>query len=243
MSRVLRYLILFFMVFGILGVAYPSEGLSYTHSHLSKKKKVFLAKMLPLAVGVNESVLIERERVLLLFDWWRLKHRLNKEDSSWLKSIAVKYKFNHLTFDAEKDWNKLLQRVDIIPVSLILSQAANESAWGKSRFARNGNSYFGQWCFQKGCGIVPLRRGAGKHHEIRVFPSVYDSVVSYVRNLNTNPVFIQFRMIRADFRARKMQLRGKILAEGLTPYSQRGVKYVKSLRDIMKRDHFEVYDS
>ena len=94
----------------------------------------------------------------------------------------------------------LLRRVDKIPASLALAQAANESAWGASRFAQDGKNFFGQWCYKDGCGIVPRRRVEGATYEVRSFESVMDSVESYIHNLNTFPNYQMLRRIRQQLR-------------------------------------------
>jgi Bax protein len=127
-----------------------------------------------------------------------------------------------------------MKRVDTVPLELVLSQAANESAWGTSRFARKANNLFGQWCFSKGCGLVPARRNAGSTHEVAAFKSPQLSVRSYLRNLNTGRVYKDLRNIRAAKRAEGKQATAYEIAAGLSKYSERGQAYVKEIRAMIK---------
>jgi len=135
------------------------------------------------------------------------------------------------TYDA---WQSLLARVDIIPLEMALVQAANESAWGQSRFAQQGNNYFGQWCYKKGCGMVPKQRVAGATHEIRRFANVRQSVRAYVQNINTSPAYAEFRTIRHSLRVQSRPLDAYVLAVGLKSYSERGMAYVRTIQSMIR---------
>ena len=130
--------------------------------------------------------------------------------------------------------DKLLVRVQPIPVELVLVQAANESAWGRSRFAREGNNLFGQWCFSRGCGLVPSQRPEGQYHEVAVFKSPQLSIRAYMRNLNGFWAYEDFRRARAE----KPMLQGAeqalYLADHLLRYSQRGQAYVDELKEMVQ---------
>lgn len=129
---------------------------------------------------------------------------------------------------------ELMRRVDVIPTSLVLAQAANESGWGTSRFAREGNNIFGQWCFDEGCGLVPNQRGEDASHEVRAFASVDAAVRAYFRNLNTHPSYEDLRTLRASMRMQGLPLNSMVLARGLTRYSERGMDYVEELQDMIR---------
>ena len=127
----------------------------------------------------------------------------------------------------------LLQRVDVVPVSLVVAQAANESAWGKSRFAREGNNLFGVWCYTEGCGIVPKLRNEEAKHEVKRYDSFKDSVIDYMRNINRHRAYQKLREIRAAERAAGRELSGHRLAAGLAKYSEIGDEYIKRIRAII----------
>jgi len=122
---------------------------------------------------------------------------------------------------------------------LVLVQAANESAWGTSRFARIGLNFFGIWCYKKGCGMVPKGRDKGLKHEVAAFDSVEQAVSHYLLNINTNAAYVVFRTIRAQLHQQNQPLSAQILATGLLPYSQRGTDYVLEISDMIR--HNQVY--
>ena len=148
-------------------------------------------------------------------------------------NLANTYNIKHWNINQPHDWNMLLNRIDIVPTSMLLAQAANESAWGTSRFAQQGNNLFGQWCFSPGCGIVPKQRAAGRIYEVQKFPSVLASVQAYILNLNTNTHYQAFRQARAQLRTQGKPISGYALADGLRHYSQRGKAYVSDIRYII----------
>jgi len=118
------------------------------------------------------------------------------KDEQWLRQLADKYHIEMAALDDEQAWLLLKRRVDTIPFRLALAQAANESNWGTSRFAREGRNLFGEWCFTEGCGMVPQRRRTGMTHEVAVFSSVNESVASYLYHLNRVDIYMPLRVAR-----------------------------------------------
>jgi Bax protein len=137
----------------------------------------------------------------------------------------------------------LLRRADEIPPSLVLAQAAAESAWGTSRFARMANNLFGQWCFTEGCGLVPQRRPEGASHEVKRFDSVPSAVDGYYRNLNSHPAYEEVRERRARARAAGRTPEGVDLAAGLERYSERGQDYIDEIRSIIRFNDLDELDT
>lgn len=152
-----------------------------------------------------------------------------------IEEISNKYQYSPRTINAETI-QKLLIRTDIIPESMVLIQAANETGWGSSRFAREGLNFFGQWCFKKGCGLVPQSRTSGMSHEVAVFKSVEDSVASYMRNLNSNAAYSLLRSIRADMRAQNKEPTANELVYGLVNYSERQEAYIDELLEMLRHN-------
>jgi len=190
-------------------------------------KKAFFQFMKPIVEQENKRVLQERARLLT----WR-KHKAF--DVHVLKQIAQRYR---VPWTGKVDggfWRSLLDRVDEIPMDLVLIQAANESSWGNSRFARQANNYFGQWCFRKGCGLVPLRRNAGATHEVQYFKSAELSVRSYIHNLNSSPSYKLLRNMRHSLRRQGKPLDAEFLAIGLKDYSERGMDYVHNIQAMIR---------
>ncbi|WP_172408431.1 glucosaminidase domain-containing protein [Marinobacter sp. es.048] len=128
------------------------------------------------------------------------------------------------------------------PPSLALAQAANESAWGTSGFAREGNNFFGQWCFEKGCGLVPGERPAGRDYEVEVFASAEESLHAYMRNLNRHDAYSKLRSIREDLRNKGETVTGEALAQGLGDYSAQGDEHVSLVLTLISNNNLTRYD-
>ena len=121
--------------------------------------------------------------------------------------------------------------------------AAKESGWGTSRFAREGNNLFGEWCFDSGCGTVPRNRAEGRSHEVKNFSSPKMSVRSYIHNLNTHDSYTDFRDARAGMRAAGRVLSGLTLAEQLSRYSERRLVYVEEIVSLIRTNDLAAFDS
>lgn len=203
-----------------------------------ERKALFFKTVLPLVLQVNEQILEDRDRLTRLAAEARSGHKPSAEDRLWLAVMAERY-------DTRRgDIQALLKRHDIVPPSLALAQGATESAWGTSRFVREGNAIFGQWTFSDDHeGLVPQRRGEDKTHRIRAFDSLYQSVMSYATNLNRHPAYEEFRQMRADMRARGQEPDGARLATTLYRYSERGAAYVDELLIIMNGNTLTRLDS
>jgi Bax protein len=202
-----------------------ASDLDMTHlKGVKDKKKRFFDFMRPIVNAENEKVLEVRKRLIAA--------KKNKNDTAFVAEIAESYSVD---WEAGKDnWTKLLERVDAVALEVVLAQSANESAWGQSRFAKQGNNFFGQWCYKKGCGIVPKKRDAGTHHEVASFKSVNDSVRSYIKNINTGRVYAPLRTIRRQDREQGKAASAYDQAGGLIKYSQRRAAYVKEIRSMIK---------
>ncbi|MDX8395602.1 MAG: glucosaminidase domain-containing protein [Mariprofundaceae bacterium] len=195
-----------------------------------QKKAHFLAFMKPIIVTENKKISELRQQIIQL----QSKKKLSNKDAASLKYISATYGITMATTPNSAFWSALLNRVNIIPLELALMQAANESAWGTSRFARNGNNYFGQWCFKKGCGIVPKHRSHGAAHEVRRFKDAAESVRAYMKNINTSRAYADLRKIRSKLQKRKLPIKAELLANGLKHYSERGMEYVKTIRSMIR---------
>jgi Bax protein len=132
-----------------------------------------------------------------------------------------------------------MDRIDAIPTALALIQAAKESGWGTSRFARQGYNFFGQQCFSPGCGFTPKSREPGRVHSVQKFASPLQAVRSYMHNLNTHPRYQNFRNLRAELRAQGKPLQGASLVAGLESYSERGAAYVSEIKAMIEASGLE----
>ena len=182
---------------------------------------------------VNIEIIQQRQRVLAIQAKMQDGEELSASDLRHLSTLAELYELDTDDLTDAEFLTVLLRRVDKIPASLALAQAANESAWGTSRFAQLGNNYFGQWCYSDGCGLVPNRRRAGATHEVRSFDSVKDSVQAYIHNLNTFSSYQMLRRIRQQLRVQNKPVDGASLTDGLESYSSRGHDYIDELQNMI----------
>ena len=197
------------------------------------RKAAFFDYLAPIVISENQRVLAQRERLIELSSEAE-NASLGPLQRRWLARLAKTYEVEWPGDSIEQTLQLLLDRVDIVPVSLALTQAAKESGWGQSRFALEGNNLFGHWCYEAGCGIVPANRSAGASHEVAAFDSVTQSVRRYINNLNTHPSYQPLRDLRAAQRAIGVRPTGLTLAEGLTRYSERRDDYVQDIKQILE---------
>jgi len=200
------------------------------------KKRLFFRAIGPLALRSNELILQDRAKLEGLNPI-----SLSTEDARWLKQLASSYGIA-ASEDNGALHAELMLRVDIVPASLVLAQAAEESGWGTSRFAFTGNALFGQWTWG-GDGMRPEQQRAGKgDYKIAAFDAPLQSVQAHARNLNSHRAYKEFRRTRAQLRATKERISGAALAHTLTSYSERGADYVSSLRSIMNFNQLDPVD-
>jgi Bax protein len=199
------------------------------------RKSVFFRVLLPMVLAENARVLRQRE---LLKDIYRQETTPppDSPQGSILRHLMDEYRVQGDPADAVLR-AELLRRVDMIPVALVLAQAANESGWGTSRFARLGNNLFGVWTYREGAGIVPAARAEGETHALRVFDSLRDSVRDHLHNLNIGHAYGELRQLRAQVRAQGGTLDSLVLAGGLSRYSSRGEDYIGEIQAIIRANH------
>lgn len=202
----------------------------------TERKTAFFSYFAPIVAELNNDILSERQTVIAACD-------KGGSPANALASLAEQYRVDGSELSDEAFCNEMLRRVDIIPASLALAQGANESAWGTSRFAQQGNNFFGQWCFSKGCGIVPNDRDSGKNHEVADFRSPSDSVESYMLNINRHDAYKPLRKIRASLRDADKAITGLQLSWGLNNYSERREAYGEELREMISYNELTEYDS
>jgi len=206
---------------------------------VSEKKQRFFAYLTPVIRAENERIRSQRERLLTIVEAQRAGEEPGWLDRRFIADLADEYRLDTEDLDMSQTLDRLVERVDVIPRSLVLVQAAKESGWGSSRFARRANNLFGQWCFEAGCGVVPRNRPAGRTHEVQSFDTVRDAVASYVRNLNTHRSYEELREVRAELRAADAPLSGVRLATGLDRYSERGEVYVREVQSMIRQNDLE----
>ena len=189
------------------------------------KKETFIKIVLPLVVAENEKIMDDKFKLKKIIS----KKITSDKEKQWLRQKFLEYKVKNGNVD------ELNKRMDIIPVSIALAQAAKESGWGTSRFALEGNAIFGQWTWN-GTGIEPLLKDKSKNHKILRFPILRASVKAYQNNLNTHKSYSKFREKRESLRANKKQIKGLELAKTLGSYAQTGSEYTKILAKIITQN-------
>ncbi|WP_191092791.1 glucosaminidase domain-containing protein [Cysteiniphilum sp. JM-1] len=189
-------------------------------SSVSDRKQAFIDYMLPFIHQVQQDVLNQRQALESMLAMLNKNKKLSKTQQDQLSRFCEQYKVNFDENALTQMLKDLLIKVNTIPTSMVLAQAALETGWGTSRFAVDGNNYFGQHCFTKGCGIVPKQRTAGAINEVQVFPSPKDSVQSYFNLLNTGTNFQEFRTLRSQLTKEDKPITGKDLIKTLVHYSE-----------------------
>jgi len=201
------------------------------------RKHLFLMIILPLILKENEKIQEDRARLWEIIARKRMGEHIFAQDRLWLAVLAESFKVDR------NDLSSLLMRVDIIPASLALAQAAEESGWGTSRFATSANAVFGQWTTKNDSGVVPLNRDIGKTHKVKRFESLSKSISAYMRNLNTHPAYRSFRKTRSVIRKSGSEISGMALVSGLKKYSQRGQAYIKILQKLILSNDLHSLDN
>jgi len=195
------------------------------------KKETFIKIVLPLIVAENEKILDDREKLKVLIE----KKFTSDLEKQWLRQKLLEYKVK------KGNLEELMFRMDMIPVSIALAQAAKESGWGTSRFALEGNAIFGQWTWD-GQGIAPLKRDGDKNHKILKFPILRASVKAYKNNLNTHKSYLNFREKRKYLRSKNRNITGLALTSTLKNYAQTGSEYTKILNQIIKQNRLSDFE-
>ena len=196
-----------------------------------KKKETFLKILLPLIVAENEKIESDREYLFKI-----LKQNDKPENKKWINKKYKEYKVTN------RNINELIQKMDVIPISIALAQAAKESGWGTSRFALEGNAIFGQWTW-KGDGIEPLEKSSDQNHKILKFPLLRASVKAYITNLNSHNGYKDFRKKRFKLREQNKPLIGQELIDELDNYAQTGKEYTKVLRQIIDQNDLDEFET
>ena len=196
-----------------------------------KKKETFLKILLPLIVAENSKIEKDKKYLIKI-----LKQNDNPENKKWINKKYRNYKVS------DRNINELIEKMDVIPISIALAQAAKESGWGTSRFALEGNAIFGQWTW-KGDGIEPLEKSGDQNHKILKFPLLRASVKAYITNLNTHNGYKDFRKKRIELRKQNKPLVSEELIDELDNYAQTGKEYTKVLRQIIEQNDLEEFDA
>lgn len=205
------------------------------------RKLVFFAYLRPIVEEISSAIDAERAFVLEASARVAEGKRISRDQHARLMAIASHYGVDRDALSTADVLEELVARVDTIPTSLVLVQAAKESGWGTSRFAVQGNSLFGQRCYEPGCGLAPAGR-ADPTFSVKSFATIEDSVRSYIHNLNTNERYADLRRARSEQRERGLALQSVELAATLTAYSERRVAYVTDIKAMIRQSGAVVHD-
>ena len=196
------------------------------------KRELFIKIVLPLILDANKQITEDRKKLFKILG----KNFNTVGERVWLNRRFKEYKIE------DHDLAKLKMRMDTIPVSMALAQAANESGWGTSRFALEGNALFGQWTWSKK-GISPKNKDKNKSHKILQFQILKASVTAYKNNLNTHNAYKEFREVRAKLRQENKKIIGLDLTKHIKNYAAIGEKYVAIIEDIIERNSLTDFDN
>ena len=198
----------------------------------NKRKDTFIKIVMPLILSENEKILEDRNKLFRI---------LGKQSNTMGEKVWLKRRFKDYDIKGE-DIAELKLRMDIVPTSIAIAQAAKESGWGTSRFALEGNAMYGQWTWS-GEGIEPSKKDKKKEHKILKFPKLQSSVAAYMKNLNTHRGYSEFRDKRSKIREKKQEVNGLDLVDYLYNYAQTGSEYVKTLKIIIQQNNLNDFDT
>ncbi len=199
------------------------------------RKMAFFAFLRPVVMAENRRIEGLRRNLIAM--------RTAGLTAAWVRAAAKDYGIAWTGAGTGAEWKALLQRVDTMPLLLALAQSAIETNWGQSRFARQGNNMFGQWCFKAGCGLVPGKRASGKKHEVAAYDTVNASVRAYLKNINTGAAYRGLRDIRLQARSQGKEPSAIILATGLARYSEQGSAYVDKIQAMIQNNRSLMLDA
>ena len=207
----------------------------FSNYTVAERKKYFIANIFPILHKTNQDILIKRN---IFFE---IEKKIQNNNLNVLEAAILKKLFNEFKVK-NNDLNELKKRIDIVPVSLGIAQAAIESGWGTSRFAVEGNAYFGQKVIGKKANGIKPTDSENPLIKVRSFKNLNDSVKAYINNLNTHFAYKDFRKSRYELRSFGKTLEGRILANQLIKYSELGNDYVENIQKIIKKNNLSKFD-
>lgn len=227
-----------FVMTDVRAVAYRPPP-DFSSMSVEQKKREFFAYLSPMIDRVNFEMAADRRRVERLRADYEAGETIGWLDRRWLGRLAVRLEVPIDEMELGEALEVLERRTGVVPEALVLVQAAVESGWGTSRFAVEGNNYFGQRCYRADCGIVPEDRPEGRRFGVAEFSSVAASVESYIMNLNTHEGYRDFRLLRDELRDEGKPITGLAVVDSLVNYSERGADYVEQLESMIRANNLE----
>ena len=204
---------------------------------VKKRKALFLKVVLPLILKVNYDILDRRKKLINIYSDYNKLGKISDSSKAWLLAMEKKYKVKR------GNARELLRRMDLVPPSLALAQAAEESGWGTSRFVMEGNALFGQWTLNSSGGMIPNQRDPLKKHKVKKFSTLIEGVRAYALNLNTHGAYRVFRLKREKARKASSVMAGIKLSKYLKAYSERGSDYIRTIQKIIRTNRLGQLDN
>lgn len=218
-----------------------NSSVFYIPEEITEKKKKFIREILPMITNYNKKILVERQILYEINDYLNVNRTLNKNYQKYLQKLSQTYDVKYKNKHKVDIINELLLKVDIIPNSIVIAQAANESGWGTSRFAKKYNALFGEYTYDDSAGVIPLKRDINEKYLIKFFPSINKSVESYFNNINTHFSYSDFRKERFLQRKNSSKFNIELLINELDSYAL-DQNYVSTLKSIIKVNRLKKLD-
>lgn len=235
--KIIKIFLAIFIIFSINLFAKGLPNEYYSIKNTKKAKAYFSEYIYKLTKKENIRILEERNFVKNLLKSSDIKTNISKSELRKLTELNKRYRVKELY-----DLKSYMLRIDVIPPSMSIAQAAVESAWGNSRFTKKANNIFGHWTYNSKNGIIPQRRAAGSKHFIRVFASIQDSLRAYMLNLNRHTAYKSFQEKRYKLRIKNKNPMGIELSQTMIKYSGIGKKYLVILKSVIKKNKLQNYD-
>jgi Bax protein len=207
----------------------------YDVKGVSLQKEKFKEILLPMIKKADENILKERKVVQDFFNKPFFMMTVDVSSTNEVYKLAKKYNIKNIYNKRE-----FLRKINKVPVSMVLAQAAVESAWGKSRFVKIANNIFGQWTYNPAIGVKPKNRDAGKKHFIRKFETLQESIDAYMLNLNRNRAYKEFRDQREKLGDKFNGIEG---SKTMIRYSGIGEKYIEILISLIENNNYLIYEN
>ncbi len=224
----------------------PSDPISLKEvnlsNNISERKKEFINIVLPIIIDQNRNIIVLRQKLIDSKNYLNQNKTLSQTDRNFIKKLATKYSVATENRHKIDIINDLLISIDIIPNSIALAQAANESGWGSSRFATEYNALFGEYTYDNKTGIVPSQREEGKKHLVKYFKTIDKSVESYFKNINSHYAYSKFRKLRKNLRDQNNSFNVNLLVNKLDLYAEDD-NYVDNIVSIIYKNNLTQYDS
>lgn len=236
--------VLFFSgdIIAVNGSSQATNQQQHVSNAFSGQHAKFVSSVLDSTAKTNQQILSERQKLLALQTQSQTGKTLGSSDKKWLNNLADEYKIKSVNFSSKATWQEFDKRVDIVPASLVLAQAIQESGWGTSHIARHANNYFGQECFSHGCGMGAGHHSRGGYYEMARYDDIDEAINTYIHNLNSNKAYKKMWDIRSQERSHNGKINSIELVNGLSAYSELRGHYISAIKSVVNHLHLQQFD-